>query len=248
LIYPGQDFTSCLLDEETPKDERARTLDELTRQLDESDYWNEFAPMVKGPLAAPMQSPNYRGWYYCYINTNTCGTNAVNSIKWDPELSRFNGRLNQHKGIDIFAGNHDASGATQLQAVAAGKVFFRSVTGWGNTVFLPFTIGGDRYYAVYAHLPDSAKAMDGRIVGSAESLGSTGCSGNAGNAQGKCNDYCEVDGSWRSDQHLHFEILDIAKGNKPVDPETMLPSKPILDPMAPGMKLCSRCKNGNCKP
>jgi murein DD-endopeptidase MepM/ murein hydrolase activator NlpD len=144
---------------------------------------------------------------------------------WWQKPGEFNDKSARHRGIDI----HDLAGENEmvpLVAVANGTLKFDNsdAAGWGNTLILRFQKGGKSFLAVYAHLPDSAKAFDGQLVQTGDSLGYAGCSGNAGDGKGNCNTYCVVKGSKRSDVHLHFETIEVATdGNlKQVDPSKLL--------------------------
>lgn len=252
LIYPGHNISDCLANEVEISEAKQKAVAEIDQVLDESGYWESFATASTTPVP-PIANAQYRGWYYCYRQRTLCGTTARNVIRWQPDMSQFNARPGgRHNGIDVFDSKH-AGGDSSLVAVARAQVFYRNVKGWGHTIFLPFKIGGDSFYAVYAHLDSGARNLDGKIFSQGQKLFSTGCTGNAGDGKGNCNNYCKVGDAFRTDEHLHFEILhrNASPVNKPVDPTKIIPawkpkSVPLLDMSGAGNKVCSECKDQNC--
>jgi hypothetical protein len=110
-------------------------------------------------------------------------------------------------------------------AVADGKLVFHNAdtTGWGNALLLAFRSGNQPYIAVYAHLPASAKTLDGKQVTVGAGLGQAGCTGVAGNGNGKCNDDCDVGPQRSTDIHVHFELLTKQNGLVvSIDPQSVI--------------------------
>lgn len=253
LIFPGQSFAKCMARPATLSLAQEDAIRDLESLLGGDEFWDRMKLAGGGHVVEPpMRNAQYRGWYYCYINKSSCGTDSQNVIRWDQRLSQFEGRPgNRHNGVDIFDEKH-SDGKSQIFAVASAKVFYRSVSGWGHTLFLPFTKAGKSYYAVYAHLDPGAAALDGKVFSKGQLLFSTGCSGNAGNGKGLCNNYCKVGDAFRADEHLHFEVLERSSGGATtvVDPlsvfDTWAIGKP--DTSAIGNKICSECKGGSCVP
>lgn len=168
-------------------------------------------------FVAPVSNPTYRGWYYCYQNPRICV--GKNQIYWWQQPSKFNERGGNHKGIDVYG--DDGQGATSLFAVTSGRAIFsnRDPNGWGNALLIPFEKDGASYFAVYAHLPATARSFDGKPLKKGDAIGVTGCSGNAGDGAGNCNTYCFWSGQARTDEHLHFEIIKHSTtGNEIIDP------------------------------
>ncbi|RWQ57834.1 hypothetical protein [Mesorhizobium sp.] len=247
LVYPGENFGSCLLDKGlSPAQQKA--IEKLDADLSAQGFWTSEIS-ASATLVPPINNAQLRGWYYCYRQRGLCGSTANNMIRWDPKMSTFGGRPGgKHSGVDVFDTNH-SNGKSQIRSVAAGKAFYRNVGDWGHTLFLPFRLNGKDYYSVYAHLDARARGLDGKIFRQNEVMYTTGCSGNAGDGQGLCNDYCMIGGVYRTDEHLHFEVLDRSTANKPIDPKLVLPNWiPASDESGKGNKICSECKNGNCIP
>ena len=217
-IYPLQSFQSCLSNDSFSAEQWKAINDVISKNG--VDYQIAPSQTYAGPISGGSE---YQGWKYCYRNPSVCM--GPQRIMWWQKPSKFDDKTPRHKGIDI----HDLVGENEtipLVAVANGTVKFDNsdAAGWGNTLILPFQKEGKSFLAVYAHLPEAAKALDGRLVQTGESLGYAGCSGNAGDGKGNCNTYCVVKGANRSDVHLHFEIIEIGiDGNlKQVDPSKLL--------------------------
>lgn len=103
---------------------------------------------------------------------------------------RSDGSPKPHQGWDFYA----ASG-TPCYSIASGKVAFSGQCGdLGELIVI--AIDGSSLFAAYAHLSERNVDMGDRVTLGQE-IGKTGCSGNANGMLGE-------------DQHLHFEIRDIA--------------------------------------
>ncbi|MCP2156375.1 UNVERIFIED_ORG: murein DD-endopeptidase MepM/ murein hydrolase activator NlpD [Rhizobium sp. SLBN-170] len=209
LLRPYQLFDGCRATGLTP--EQDAIIDEASKIaiLKSLNAFDGFTD--------PVKQPNYRGWYYCYQNPRICS--GKDNIYWWQQPSKFNGRGGNHKGIDIFG--DDMQGATDVFAVTSGTLIFnnRDPNGWGNALIIPFDKDNQSYFAVYAHLPATAQKLDGKKVKKGDSIGTTGCTGNAGDGAGNCNTHCLWSGQRRTDEHLHFEIIKRSDtGNESVDP------------------------------
>ena len=213
-VYPLQDFRTCMDSEE--RGYAQDIWDLVDRKLGTRDY-NAVTQLVS-PVAG---ATSYRGWYYCSRNPSVCS--GDNRVMWATELSRFGARGNIHKGVDLMSPSKGEN--INLEAVANGQLIYHNTNphGWGNALLLPFSYNSKRYIAVYAHLPETAKKLDGVKVIAAQNIGSAGCTGNAGNGLGKCNNYCSVGAFKASDIHLHFELLKDENGLKiGVDPQSVI--------------------------
>lgn len=216
-IYPLQSFAECanLTSEQIH-------LERLFGLIEEKYGAEVFTPFrVSGaPISGDVF---YRGWYYCYKNPSICA--GAQRVTWWTDPSMYGARGGSHNGLDLMHGAPNES--IPLIAAVDGQIIYNNAdpNGWGHALIIPFEKDTEKYMAVYAHLPPSAKAMDGKKVKVGDSLGFAGCSGNAGDGNGKCNNYCSVSSASRaSDIHLHFGVLKKSPtGASPVDPLSILP-------------------------
>ncbi|MCJ9720125.1 M23 family metallopeptidase [Agrobacterium sp. SHOUNA12C] len=207
-LLPYQEFDICGSE---VSDEQNYVIDEAAR-LSSLTTRTEFDGFVE-----PVKNASYRGWYYCYQNPRICS--GRENIYWWQEPSKYNSRGGRHKGIDLYGGN--GQGSTNIYAVTSGTLIFsdHDSKGWGNALLIPFQKDNASYFAVYAHLPSSARSLDGRKINKGDAIGITGCTGNAGDGMGNCNSNCLWSGQKRTDEHLHFEIIKKTDaGNEAVDP------------------------------
>ncbi len=101
------------------------------------------------------------------------------------------GSKRAHQGWDFFAATE-----TPCFAIANGQIVFAGKSGaFGNLLIHSFALGGDSYFAAYAHLLDMTRGV-GEHVNKGDRVGHTGTTGNAVGMTG-------------IDQHLHFEIRTI---------------------------------------
>jgi hypothetical protein len=216
LVFPMQDVSTCF-ESEVSEEQKGAIEEAISR----------FGPEVfrlgsiKVGLAPVAGTAKYRGWYYCYTTTTVCSGSKV--IIWFDDLSKFDARAGRHKGVDLI---DTADGeSSQAIAVGTGRLIYSNSdpSGWGHALLLPFSKDGKEYFAVYAHLPADARKLDGKDVRAGDKISPTGCSGNAGDGKGKCNAYCYVNGAFRTDGHLHFEVIERNAGTlKKVDPLDLL--------------------------
>lgn len=250
LVYPGTDFSDCLIDAPVISDEGMQTLTVLDEQLATTGYWDNRA-VSTDELGPPIQHAQYRGWYYCYRQSGLCGTNALNVIRWDPEQSQFGGRAaERNMGIDIFSVDH-VDGASQLRAVASGQLHFARNAHWGNSLILPFVSGGRQFFAVYSNLGADAASLDQTPVAKGDSVGVTGCSGGTGGNAGVCNSYCKYADVYHTDESLHFELIERVGPLSfvPVNPLTVIKGwSPRRDPNSVGNTVCAECRGSDCIP
>lgn len=222
-IYPSQDFSECLDEPRSLSADQERAIDAVGAQ---GEVYTAPAAVGFGPPIAG--GSNYRGWYYCYRTSSLCA--GKQRIIWTQKESMFSARGGRHGGVDIFDSNGDDENIS-IAAVTDGKLIYNNLdpTEWGHALILPFKKQNKSYYAVYAHLPAGAKSMDGKSVKLGDNIGVAGCSGNAGDGKGICNNYCVVNGGGRSDIHLHFETIEIADDGtrKKVDPTAVLNFTPV---------------------
>ena len=217
LIRPFDDVGSCMDDKPLSEAQNSILNEIQANRLSQ----NEVNTVTAADFGAPVENAAYRGWYYCYRNPRMCV--GRDQMMWWQQPSTYDGRGGSHKGIDLIGGTF--TGATPIFAVTKGRLVFsdRDSGGWGNALIIPFEVDKISYFAVYAHLPASAKSLDGRSVTKGAPIGTTGCSGNSGDGNGNCNSYCFWSGQDRTDEHLHFEILKKTEtGNEPVDPVDFL--------------------------
>jgi murein DD-endopeptidase MepM/ murein hydrolase activator NlpD len=104
-----------------------------------------------------------------------------------------NGTPKAHQGWDL-----EALIGTETYAISDGTIkFVKNNQGdYGTQVLLQFDFNGETLYALYAHL-DAVYVSAGKEVKLGQTLGTTGESGNA-------------QGMAKADQHLHFEIREVA--------------------------------------
>ncbi|MGO7969900.1 M23 family metallopeptidase [Rhizobium ruizarguesonis] len=208
LLRPYQEFEPC----------GSGVTTEQSAAIDEAAQISSMNPLaVFDGFTEPVKNATYRGWYYCYQNPRICS--GRNNIYWWQQPSKYNERGGNHKGVDLFG--DDGQGTTNIYAATSGTLVFsdRDPNGWGNALLIPFEKDGVSYFAVYAHLPASARNFDGKKVKKGDPIGNTGCSGNSGDGRGSCNTYCLWSGQTRTDEHLHFEIIKkTTAGNETVDP------------------------------
>ncbi|WP_421693941.1 M23 family metallopeptidase [Aestuariivirga sp.] len=223
-IYPAQDFSECLESPGGLSADQEKALDVVGA---DTGAFSAASGTVFGPPI--VGGSNYRGWYYCYTTSSLCA--GRQRIIWTQRESLFGARGGRHGGVDIFDSNGDDENIP-ISAISDGKLIYNNLdpTEWGNALILPFRKDNKNYYAVYAHLPSSSKSLDGKQVKLGDNIGIAGCTGNAGDGKGNCNNYCLVNGGGRSDIHLHFETIEIGDDGKrkKVDPTTILnfvPSK-----------------------
>ena len=154
--------------------------------------------VITYPLSGPAE---YRGWYHI-----ASGPNSGNS-RWCPRQSKFGGPRRggtTHRGADLYS-----HGRERLMAITDGNIEYRTPqpAGWGNHIYLYFRVGGLSYIAIYAHI-DSSSAFAGiRSVAGGDTIGTAGCSGNAGN-DGQCWRSFTCDGRIAAEDHLHLELLE----------------------------------------
>lgn len=250
LVYPGTDFSECITDSPIVSSEGINTLTALDKKLEASGYW--ASSMISADkLAPPIESAQYRGWYYCYRQAGLCGTNALNVVRWDPELSQFGARaVTRNSGVDIFSVDH-VDGASQIKAVAGGRLHYSKNSHWGNALILPFVLNARQYFAVYANLGKDAASFDQMLVSKGDAIGTTGCSGGTGGRAEVCNSYCRYADVFHTDESLHFELIErLGPMNfEPVDPLTLVKDwSPRRDPNGVGNRICSQCRGSNCIP
>lgn len=224
VVLPFDDLSSCFSDESvSPMQSSILESIKLWRM-----QHGETNKVVAGSIGDPVENMAYAGWHYCYRDPRLC--TGQNNLFWYQKASEFGSRDGSQHGIDVIG--DDFLSSTTVKAVAAGKVWFSNRDGieWGNALILPFEVGEKPYYAIYAQLPSTSADLNQKVVASGETLGNTGCSGNAGNGLGECNAKCRWSGALRTDDHLHFEIITEQDGKfEHVDPLVMLASKPTSD-------------------
>lgn len=233
LLFPFDDVSRCLPENNTVNRVQSTIADKSLRNSILGD-----GLISALALTSPVTAPAYRGWYYCYRNTSMCV--GRNNIMWWQAASKFKARSGRHLGIDIYG--DDGEGSTQIYAVTSGILSYSSadLTNWWHVLTLPFKSGNEILMAVYAHLPPSASRLHGKRVTAGEAIGTTGCSGNSGDGRGNCNTYCDYRGRFRTDEHLHFEVLKKNdSGWEKVDPLSYIP-KNISDK---GSRFLARCKD-----
>lgn len=104
------------------------------------------------------------------------------TYKWQRDMG-----AGAHPGLDIASAK-----GTPLYAIAHGLVTYAGrQNGYGNVVKIMFTIGGEHYHAVYAHM-DTINVAKWDHVTQSQHIGTIG---NSGNTFG-----------WLGGNHLHFEI------------------------------------------
>lgn len=218
-LRPFDYFPNCI---SATSESKPNVRDEILRDVDRRRGALEPLNEVQADgFAPPISNATYRGFYYCYLNPRMCS--GRDQIIWWQEASKYHARDGKHGGVDLIG--DDFLGSTNIFAVVDGVVHFsnRDRLGWGNALIQDFQISGVTYYAVYAHLPDSARQLNGRKVKKGESLGVTACTGNAGDGNGNCNVYCHSNGMNRTDEHLHFEVLRKGEAkNESVDPTSII--------------------------
>lgn len=219
-VYPFQSFAECA-DVDTTQAFTASLFESLETKFGPGIFtpFRGSGPPIRGDI-------HYRGWYYCYQNPSICA--GAKRVTWWRDPSGFEARGGMHKGMDLIHGIPDEN--IPLLAAVDGQLIYNnsSPNGWGHAIIIPFEKDQIKYLAVYAHLPPSAKSLDGKIVKLGDSLGQAGCSGNAGNGSGQCNNYCRINAALNaSDVHLHFELLkkdpNGATSNVPVNPTSVIP-------------------------
>ena len=226
LVFPFQDFRECL----QPRHQEG-VLVQVWREVENRLRKQGIEILESDEFVSPISGrAQYRGWYYCYINRKICGGRRRNQVAWWQGASRWKSRGGRHLGLDIIEFREEVSEISRIRAVANGVVYYSNTNleGWGHALLLAFKKGGQKYLAVYAHLPETSRKWDGKVVEARQSLGVTGCSGNAGNTKGQCNNHCDVGKFFASDMHLHYEILRVTKKEKkptPVNPLKVIPFK-----------------------
>jgi hypothetical protein len=102
------------------------------------------------------------------------------------------GKPKAHQGWDLAA-----PVGTPVYAIALGTIeFVRDQGDYGKQIELKFVYNGKTLYAFYAHLA-TISVKKGDSVKEGQQMGTTGKSGNASNLP-------------KSEEHLHFEIREIA--------------------------------------
>ena len=212
LIFPFQSFESCLQDVEFRVQQSI--LDEAIEKYGDDLFLEKSASKLVTPVEGGAK---YRGWYYCYRNKKLCTGKQI--IMWYDDSSKYKARGKRHGGVDLI--DLGEGGETRVQAVATGRLIYnkRDLSGWGHALLLPFRKDSKRYFAVYAHLDKGVSKLDGEKVKAGDFIALSACTGNAGDGKGNCNDYCHVNGTYRTDNHLHFAVLERIGGKtKIVDP------------------------------
>jgi murein DD-endopeptidase MepM/ murein hydrolase activator NlpD len=129
------------------------------------------------------------------------------------------GRPRSHQGWDFHA-----PVGTDVFAVAEGMIAYAETGGdLGNTVMQEISIGGQKRWAVYAHL-DSRAVKKGDVVKEGALIGKTGITGNAKTMKGE-------------DRHLHFEfrtklVAGLGLGNR-IDPKDVFGPPPMNTAVGP---------------
>ena len=192
---------------------------EALRNVRPEYFDGTFTPLGRGmgiPTQAtaagdvyPLQGDaEYRGWYHMTGTTKS---------RWCPKQSKFEGPRPggaKHAGADLFSHRRET-----LLAITAGTIEYRppQPAGWGNHIYLYFKRGGVKYVAVYAHIDASSQFSGPKSVVAGESIGSAGCSGNAGDA-GACWRTFRCHDKIAAEDHLHLELFRADDPDVKLDP------------------------------
>lgn len=224
IVLPFDDLSECLSSESVS----SAQISILERIKFARAQHGEINDVSLEEIVNPVGNMTYAGWNYCYRSPRLC--TGQNNLMWYQRASKFGARDGMQHGINLVG--DDLLSSTNIRSIASGKIWFsdHDSAEWGNALVIPFELDGGSYYAVYAQLDSAAAELDQKMVVAGEMLGSTGCSGNAGNGLGTCNVRCRWSGALRTDEHLHFEVIaDQAGKFEHVDPLQFLPTTPASD-------------------
>ena len=149
-----------------------------------------FAALVKlgATASVVIQNTNYWDWP---LDSNQIRRGMVNHT-FGMVRKYADGRKKPHQGWDFYA-----VPGTQCYAIADGVVHqVRNHGDYGRQVVLKHKLKGNVIYSHYAHLKSSSVTV-GEMVQMGQKIAKTGNTGNAKSMKGL-------------DQHLHFEIRNVA--------------------------------------
>jgi hypothetical protein len=215
-IFPLQSFEDCLSENNDQLTGIQLQVAEAAIHRNDSEGELKESGSFSDPIAGGSE---LRGWYYCKDNPTLCI--GEKRVMWTQKPSGFKSRNGRQTGVDL----HDFAGTSEtlnLLAVASGRLTFSNSdsSNWKNALLLPFKKDGVTYLAVYTGLPDNTKEQDGKSVSAADQIGSIGC----GLRSERCNTSCLVNGAYRSEIHIHFEMIQVGDVYQKVDPKTVLPN------------------------